>query len=293
MHRRYHGVNIPTEIVRTIVAVSETGSYSKAATRLGLSQPAVSAQIKRIQSMIGGPIFEKTLHGVSSTRLGTLILHQARKVLEANDQLLMMGGSAEEPQSVRLGITSLLIKNFLLTQTAGSLAGMVIYGDVSGVIKKGLLDGFVDIACMFETPDYAPELASCLVQESDEPMAWVQSKNFVLSPGLPIPVINWPGAVTDDAMIAALKARSVNFKVTFSSPDPYARLTAVEAGLGLAAMPQRIIPPELVRARETYLPELPALKLLLCARNGLRGKSGEGMLAQLASAFFQTSPVGA
>lgn len=53
MHKIRPSLNIPTEIVRTIVAVAETGSMSKAGERLGLSQPAVSMQVKRLQRLIG------------------------------------------------------------------------------------------------------------------------------------------------------------------------------------------------------------------------------------------------
>ena len=45
MYRRNQHVNIPIEIVRTVVAISETGSLSKAGERLGLSQPAISSQM--------------------------------------------------------------------------------------------------------------------------------------------------------------------------------------------------------------------------------------------------------
>ena len=79
MHRRYLHINIPTEIVRTIVVISETGSFSKAGEKLGLSQPAISAQVKRLQILVGGNIFEKVTGGVSLTPKGKLVLSQARK----------------------------------------------------------------------------------------------------------------------------------------------------------------------------------------------------------------------
>ena len=52
MHRRHEHFNVPIEIVRTVVAISETGSLTKVGERLGLSQPAVSAQMKRIQNFV-------------------------------------------------------------------------------------------------------------------------------------------------------------------------------------------------------------------------------------------------
>jgi hypothetical protein len=67
MQRRHQNLNVPSEIVRTIVAISETGSLSKAAELLGLGQSAVSGQIKRIQSLLGGELFKKTSNGTAPT----------------------------------------------------------------------------------------------------------------------------------------------------------------------------------------------------------------------------------
>ena len=47
MHRRYQEINIPIEVIRTVVEIAETGSYTRAGERLLLSQPAISAQIKK------------------------------------------------------------------------------------------------------------------------------------------------------------------------------------------------------------------------------------------------------
>src|ERR1700761_6045618 len=117
MHRRHQYLNIPIEIVRTVVAISETGSLSKAGERLGLSQPAISSQVKRLQSLVGGELFVKTANGTTTTELGKLALHQARRILEANDQLLRLGGSAEGPQPLRLGLSTVFARQFLQNQT--------------------------------------------------------------------------------------------------------------------------------------------------------------------------------
>lgn len=79
MNRRHQHLNIPMEIVRTVVAIAETGSLSKAGERLGLSQPAVSSQINRLQSLVGGALFSKTANGTTTTELGKLALREARK----------------------------------------------------------------------------------------------------------------------------------------------------------------------------------------------------------------------
>src|SRR5580698_3706514 len=113
MHRRYQYINIPTEIVRTVVAISELGSFSKAGTKLGLSQSAISAQMKRLQALVGGDIFEKSGNGLSLSAKGRLILTHARKLLDANDQILSIGGSENDAQPTRLGLSAAFIDQFL------------------------------------------------------------------------------------------------------------------------------------------------------------------------------------
>jgi DNA-binding transcriptional LysR family regulator len=283
MHRRHQQLNIPIEIVRTVVAISETGSLSKAGERLGLSQPAVSSQIKRIQALVGGSLFIKTANGSTTTELGKLVLHQARRILEANDQLLRLGGIAEGPQPLRLGLSTLFVQEFIKHQTAETLVDIYIHTDHSVAIAKGLIDGYIDIACIFENPEFGSEIAHLIVDEHNEELVWVRSKDFVLSPGAPIPVLTWPG---DDWMIRALTRHGRSFKIVFNSPDYHAKLAATEAGIGLTAIPGSMVPSSLIRAKEYYLPALPTIKALLCSRSKPTDKTSE-LLQQLSKLFFK------
>ena len=60
-------INIPTELLRTLVAVVDLRSFTKAAQSLGVTQPAVSAQIKRLQLLLDCELFDKSAPGVSLT----------------------------------------------------------------------------------------------------------------------------------------------------------------------------------------------------------------------------------
>jgi DNA-binding transcriptional LysR family regulator len=259
MHRRHQYLNIPIEIVRTVVAISETGSLSKAGERLGLSQPAISSQVKRLQSLVGGELFVKTANGTTTTELGKLALHQARRILEANDQLLRLGGSAEGPQPIRLGLSSVFARPFLQNQTAESLTDIFIQTDHSVAIGKGLIDGYIDIACIFENMAIETEIEQ-------------------------LPILTWP---VDDWMIRTLTRHGLSYKIVFNSPDFQTRLDATGAGIGLTALPASMVPASLVRAREYYLPELPPIRALLCARLGLETGRASTLLKQLTSTFFK------
>jgi len=283
MHRRDQHFNVPVEVIRTIVAISETGSLSKAGERLGLSQPAISAQVKRIRNLLGGELFIKTPNGATPTELGKLALAQARKILEANDQMLRLGGTVAGPQPLRFGIGTLLAGEFLQNETAGTLADIVMHADNSLALTKGLLDGYIDIACFFQNSEVAANISDLIVEEREEPFVWVRSKDFVLSPGAPVPLLTWPG---DDIMIRALAARGIAYKIVFNSSDCYAKLVALEKGMGLTALPSRMIPSSAVQAREHYLPPLPPVKTLLCARQKLDTPEARRLLGKLSKLLF-------
>ncbi|AHH94595.1 LysR family transcription regulator [Kutzneria albida DSM 43870] len=73
--------------LRAVCTIADTGSVSKAASVLGIAQPALTAQLQRIESTLGAPLFERDRRGVRPTQLGQLVLERARVVLPAVDGL--------------------------------------------------------------------------------------------------------------------------------------------------------------------------------------------------------------
>ncbi len=73
--------------LRIVCAVADAGSVTKAAAVLGMAQPAVTAQLRRIERLLGGDLFERTRQGVSLTPLGELIRARARVLLPAAREL--------------------------------------------------------------------------------------------------------------------------------------------------------------------------------------------------------------
>ena len=83
-------LNIPTELLRTLVSVVDQRSFTKAAQSLGVTQPAVSAQIKRLQFLLGYEILDKSAPGVSLTPRGEMVVAHARRMLSINDQIAQL-----------------------------------------------------------------------------------------------------------------------------------------------------------------------------------------------------------
>ncbi len=74
--------------LRAICAIAEAGSVSKAATRLGVTQPALTAQLRSIERLVGGELFRRSSNGSAPTELGRSVVRSARVVLDDMAALL-------------------------------------------------------------------------------------------------------------------------------------------------------------------------------------------------------------
>lgn len=85
-----------------VVAVSETLHFGKAAERCGVSQSALSAQVKKAEGLLGADIFERTNKKVFMTPKGEALVTQARRVLLEANRLFTMSQTWADPMSGRL-----------------------------------------------------------------------------------------------------------------------------------------------------------------------------------------------
>src|SRR5205085_3013632 len=95
---------VPTELLRTLVAVVDLRSFTRAAHALGVTQPAVSAQIKRLQSLLGSDLLDKSAPGVTLTERGRTVIDYARRLLSINDQILDLATGHPSAEPLRIGI---------------------------------------------------------------------------------------------------------------------------------------------------------------------------------------------
>lgn len=111
--------NFPTDLLRSFVAVVECGGFSQAGGVVGRSQPAMSLQIKRLESLIGGELIRRSSRNVVLTETGVLVLDYARRILGLNDELHHCLQQSQLSGTVRLGIPNEFAMSYLPQILAG------------------------------------------------------------------------------------------------------------------------------------------------------------------------------
>ncbi|MDF4250659.1 LysR family transcriptional regulator [Streptomyces sp. WMMB303] len=105
------GVELEVRHLRAVCAIADTGSVHKAARQLGMTQPSLTTQLRRIEQAVGGPLFNRERTGSRPTPLGRTVLTRARPIVAQMTELIREAkdaaglGHADPGARLRLGST--------------------------------------------------------------------------------------------------------------------------------------------------------------------------------------------
>ena len=99
--------------LRYFVAVAETGNISRAAQKIFLTQPALSRQIKALESEIGQCLLERKAHSVVLTPAGEVMLREARELLRIAEQAVERVKTAGTGGRLRIGYAPTLAEGLM------------------------------------------------------------------------------------------------------------------------------------------------------------------------------------
>jgi DNA-binding transcriptional LysR family regulator len=88
------------------LAVAEEGTFTRAAERVGRTQPAISQSIKKLEDELGMQLFSRDLHDVSLTEAGKALVEYAKRMVKARDDAMRMLGSLKHMSSGALNIAA-------------------------------------------------------------------------------------------------------------------------------------------------------------------------------------------
>jgi DNA-binding transcriptional LysR family regulator len=163
-------MDIELRHLRVICMIAETGSLTKAAASLGLAQPALTAQLQRIERALGGPLFERDRRGARPTALGDLVLARARVLIPAvkglQDDATRLAGARDTMTRCRIGATNGPILGGLVQRLSAAHphANVTTYATWSAdELAELLLGGRIDYALAGCCGDSVPSAGDGLV----------------------------------------------------------------------------------------------------------------------------------
>lgn len=271
-------------LLHTFLAVYRAGSLTRAAPRLGLSQPAVTARIRALEAQLGQQLFERLPRGVRPTSVADELAARIGPHLDALasvaapdpapnplDRTVHLAGPAEltcaralpaqadlVPRGLRLRITLGLADDLLAGLAAGrfDLVLATVRPRLRGVVATPLAD---EEFVLVGAPAWAERLRRGL---ADDPAAALREAPLVsYAEDLPIVRRYWR------VVFGSRPGRQAAVVV----PDLRGVLAAVVAGVGVSVLPRYLCAAELAAGSVVALlrPELPPINtLFLAARAG-------------------------
>ncbi len=290
-------------------AVATEGTFSKAATRLGYTQSAVSQQIAALERIIGESVFDRPggPRPVELTPLGSQVLAAGQALLARVDamsldlEMFRTGSVGQLSVGTFQSVSSTLLPRLVrrVRDTYPSLDLQVRESDVDDELTVGLLSGELDVT--FIVGDSHDEFDS--VHLVDDPFVLVARPDQF--PAGPVRIDD----LADQAMIGqhphtcqmlnenALRAAGVEPNYVFRTNDNGTVAAMVRAGLGVAVMPLLCVEQEDPRtAIHALRPSIPDRSISLAWRKNRTLSPAAGRFIEIArdlSKEFETQVAGA
>jgi DNA-binding transcriptional LysR family regulator len=241
------------DVLRTFVAIAETGSFTAAANLVFRTPSAVSMQIKRLEETLGRLVFTRDARSVTLTADGELLLTYARRLLALNREAVSKFVLSEISGVVRLGspddfgerVLPSVLKRFAISHP--SIAVDVVI-DQSSNLRKRMATRTLDITLLSCSEGLADQSAEILLTE---PIVWAGARGGCAHLRDPLPVSLWEeGCAWRAAALEALGTANRNYRVAYMSAHTAGQRAAILADLAVAPLPKSFIGDDLVELTE-------------------------------------------
>jgi DNA-binding transcriptional LysR family regulator len=236
-------INLPIDNLRTLVAVVDLGSYTKAAERVGRTQPAVTLQIQKLQELAGCRIMKAGGRDFALTEDGELLLRYARQILRLNDEIASRLQRRKPEGVVRIGLPTDYAVAFLQRVLTNFVeqhkeVALEISCQLSTITMQRLADDELDLAIAI----YSDRQNACLAYSWAERPIWVTAENSETHLRTPVPIAaHDKGCEYRERMIRALDSIDRAWRIAYVSPGISGLQEAVKAGFGVSALTKRTL----------------------------------------------------
>lgn len=246
------GMKLDVESLRTLRTVVETGGFTEAAAVLGVTQSAVSWKIKRLEERVGLELVKRGQR-VEATADGADLLSYAEQIVDAHDAAVTHLTRSDIEGVLRLGSTEDLHSEELVEVLArfGRAYPNIridVRVQVSGLLTEWFDSGDVDIAILqlSDEGDFAPRPDDIVLWSED--LVWVQGAEAHIGVTGVVPILSFGLDCTyADQVTESLTRAGIRTNVALECPSLRGVQSAVEAGLGVAALNEQNMTSGMIR----------------------------------------------
>lgn len=260
------------DLLKTLVAISETGNFSAAAAAVHRTPSAVSMQVKKLEDILGRPVFIRDSRSVELTPDGAFLLEHGRRMLALNRDAVARFVQPDVEGVVRLGAPDDCAERFLprmLRCFAETHPGVTVNVVVDGTARmiEMLRAGKIDMTLVTAGAGFGDRGAEVVYREQ---LVWAMLKGGVAAEKDPLPVSVWEeGCAWRNAGLQGLEAAGRSWRIAFESAHISGQRAAILADLAVAPLPVSSLGGDVIEAPAKFgLPKLPGYSLgLLVADN--------------------------
>lgn len=281
---RLHNLDLGT--LRSFVTIADSGSMTRAASRLFMTQSAISMQIKRLESSLGFSVFDRSSQGMKPTLEGEQLLRFANQMLALNDEAMGRLTSPDYEGVIRLGAPSDVIyphvpnairaysRDFPRVQIRFSASRTV-------ELREQFEQGQQDIIL---TTEHEPGPDGTVI--STQPLLWTGAQDGIAWKKRPLPICFSRHCAFRPFATAALDAAGISWVDVVSTDDDLASDAMTSADLGIRAEMECVVNADRqVIDHGGQLPDLPAFSIALYAADGSGNALSETLADYLARAY--------
>lgn len=292
MAERRQMTNIPTDLLRALIAVVDHRSFTKAAASLGVTQPAVSAQIKRLQVLLGCDVFERRCNEVKLTSQGEMVLSYARRLLSLNDQIIQISSSGPRPELViRVGTPS----DYVASRLPNILARFrERWPDVRFIVRTEHFDGLARSLHAGELDlfvGFSKNRPRDAYRTWSQELSWVRGLITEFDLDRPVPLVTLgEHSIFHRIATHVLRRSGIEWETVFTGPSMMSLTSAVTAGLGVMVMLRRRASDlGMIVWEDGPLPKLPDLHGGVYVREGGARAAYEQLADEIAETMYPDS----
>ena len=274
-------MELQIDLLKTFLAIIDTGGFTNASQVVHRTQSAISMQVKRLEDMIGQPLFERIGRSFKLTTEGEVLVPYARRLLKLHEDAVAAMIKPEIAGSVKIGIIDDYALRFLpdiLSRFASAYpkVQVTVRCEPTSLLVPALAKGELDLALVNGTDKDGDIIMH-------DPAVWVSSAIHLTHEEDPLPLAVFPTeCVFRKWSLEALDSVNRAYRVAYQSPSVAGILATVSAGLAVSILLASVVPKEFrVLGKEEGFPELPTAKIVIKHAPGPRSEAVDCMAQYL------------